>query len=130
MAPARLAVHALAEAVEEHALAVLDAHGLQLGQQAQRGQLLHAMRQQRDAHAEFLHIGRGFIHIAGDAALVQRQRKRQPGDAATHHRDRGLFTRVHSALMFWALISAAQRSASFSTSWPNPSGVPVLGSMP
>ena len=45
------------------------------------------MRQQVDADAERLDLGRGLEDAAGDAGLVQRQREREPADAAADDQD-------------------------------------------
>ena len=69
MAAARLAVDELAEAVEEHALEILDSLGFDLGLHAQRRQLAHGVRQERDADADVPDLGRRLVDIAGQAAL-------------------------------------------------------------
>ena len=68
---ARLLVDELAEAVEEAALGVLDAGAQQLVAEAERGELAHRMRQQRDADAELLHFRRRLVDAAGNPARVQ-----------------------------------------------------------
>ena len=84
---ARLGVDELAEAVEEAALAVLDALARQRLGEAERGHLAHGMGQQGDADAQLLHLGRALVHPAGDPALVQREREGQPADAAADDGD-------------------------------------------
>ena len=84
---ARLSVDELAEAVEEAAIEVLDPLGRQCLSEAERGQLAHAVGQQRDPHAQLLHLRRALVHAAGDAALVQGEREREPADAAADDRD-------------------------------------------
>ena len=58
--------------------------------QAERGELAHRMRQQGDADAELLHLGRRFVDVAGDAALVQAEREREAADAAADDGDAGI----------------------------------------
>ena len=79
---ARLLVDELAEAVEEAALGVLDAGREQLVAQAERGEFAHAVRQQRDADAELLQLGRRLVDAARDAARMQVERERQPANPA------------------------------------------------
>ncbi len=79
---ALLPVNELAEAVVEAALAVLDAGLEQRVAEAERAELAHGMRQQRDADAQFLDLGRALVDAAGDAALRQIERERQPADTA------------------------------------------------
>ena len=86
---ALLLVDELAEAVEEAALAVLDAGRQQLVRDTERGEFAHRMRQQRDADAELLHLRRALVDRAGDAAPMQVEREREPGDAAADDRDLG-----------------------------------------
>src|SRR6185295_9214550 len=73
-----LGVDELAEAVEETALAVLYALARQRLAEAERGQLTHAVGQQRDAHAQLFHLRRALVHATGDATLVQGEREREP----------------------------------------------------
>ena len=48
----------------------------------ERGKLLGGMRQQIDADADRLDLGRGLEDAAGNAGRVQRQPERQAADAA------------------------------------------------
>ena len=50
--------------------------------QAERGEFAHGMRQQRDADAELLDLRRALVDAAGNPALLQIERERQPADAA------------------------------------------------
>src|SRR6266540_2088994 len=75
VAPARLAVDQLAVARIEADLAGLDALGGELIGDAEVAQDLRCMRQQVDADAERLDLGHGLEHAAGDADLMQRDRK-------------------------------------------------------
>src|ERR1700722_12739228 len=84
---ARLLVDQLAEAVEERALARLEAGREQRLVDAERRELAHRMRQQRDADAELLHLRRALIDATRDAAPMQVQRQRQAGDAAADDGD-------------------------------------------
>src|SRR5262249_25632709 len=111
-AAAGLAIDELAEAVEEDALLVLDRHGAKPRFEAQRGELAHSVGQERDAHAQLLHLARGFVDGAGDAALVQREREREAGDAAAHDRH----AHPYSALMPADFTTSAQRTTSASIS--------------
>ncbi len=86
---ALLPVDQLAEAVEEAALAVLDAGFLDLRLQAERRQLAHGMGQERDADAELLHLRRALVDAARDAARVQGEREREPANAAADDGDLG-----------------------------------------
>ncbi len=79
---ARLLVDELAEAVEEAAFAVLDTGGEQFLVEAQRGKLAHGVRQQRDADAELLDLGRALVNASLDPALLEIERQRKPADAA------------------------------------------------
>jgi hypothetical protein len=45
------------------------------------------MRQQGDANAEFLHVGRALEHPARDAVPMQIERERQAGNAAANDCD-------------------------------------------
>ena len=84
---ARLPVDELAEAVEEAALGVLDARAQQFVAQAERGQLAHRMRQQRDADAELLHVRRCLVDLGRDAARMQIERQRKPANPAADNCD-------------------------------------------
>src|SRR5439155_16707593 len=81
VAPARLLVDELAVPVEEGALLVLDRHLAQALLQAERRQLAHAVGQQRDADAELAYLLRRLVDAARDAALLQREREGEAGDA-------------------------------------------------
>src|SRR3954453_5187735 len=83
---ARLLVDELAEAIEEAALRVLDSRRQQLIAQTQRGELAHAVRQQRDADAELFQFRRGFVNTAGDPPCVKIERKREPANSAADDR--------------------------------------------
>ena len=85
--PTRLGVNELAEAVEEAAFAVLDALGGQRLAQAERRELAHGVRQQRDAHAELSNDRRALVHVTADSALVQREGQGQPADTTADDRD-------------------------------------------
>src|SRR5512141_455452 len=77
---ALLPVNQLAEAVVEAAFAVLDAGYEQLIAEPERAEFAHGMRQQGDADTQLLDLGRALVDAAGDAALRQVERKRQPAD--------------------------------------------------
>jgi hypothetical protein len=47
--------------------------------------------QQRDAHAQLLHLRRALVHAAGDAAQVQGEREREPADTAADDHDVHVF---------------------------------------
>ena len=79
---ARFLEDELAEAVVEAQLLRLDRERGELFLQAQLGQLAHAVRQQVDADAQRPDLRRRLEDVAGDAGLVQRQREREPADAA------------------------------------------------
>src|SRR4030095_8484767 len=81
-AAARLGVDELAEAVEEAALAILYALARQRLAHAERGQLAHGVRQERDADTELSHLGCALVHAARKAALMERERQGEPTDAA------------------------------------------------
>ena len=81
---ARLLEDELAEAVVEAQLPRLDRGPGELFLQAELGELAHAVRQQVDADPERLDLRRGLEDSAGDAGLVQRQREREPADAAAN----------------------------------------------
>src|SRR4029078_8483929 len=83
-------------------------HGAQPFLEAEGGELAHAVRQERDSHAQLLHLARRFVHRARDPALVQREREREAGDAAAHDRD----SHRYSALMPADLTTSAQRTPS------------------
>ena len=85
--PPGLTVDVLPETVEKHALQVFNACRLNLGLQAQRSQLAHGVRQQRDAHTKLPDLWHSFIHVTQQPALLQCQRKAESGYAATDHRD-------------------------------------------
>jgi hypothetical protein len=84
---ARLPVDQLAEAVEEAAFGILDTGAQQRVAEAECRKFAHRVRQQRDADAELLQLGRGLIDPARDAARMQVQRKRKPANPAADDRD-------------------------------------------
>ena len=81
---AQLAPHHLAEAVGVDQFARADAGAIERRQQAERGQFLDRVRQRVDADAEFAQLAHLLEHGAGDADLVQRQRRRQSADPAAY----------------------------------------------
>ncbi len=80
--PGRLAVHKLAEPVEECRFPSGDGDPRQRLLQAQLGQHLHRMREQTDADANRLDLGRRFVDARGDARFMKCQGECQPADAA------------------------------------------------
>ena len=78
----RLAVHELAEAVEEARLVREHGDAGQLAFQAEAGQLRGGVRQDVDADAERAEFRRRFQHQAGNAVAVQAERQGEPPDAA------------------------------------------------
>src|SRR5215510_10819197 len=71
-APApRLCMDELAEAVEETALAVLDALTGQSLAEAERTQLAHGVWEKGDADAQLPHLGRALVYAAGETALLE-----------------------------------------------------------
>ena len=81
---ARLAPYHLAEAVGVDQFAGADARAIERRQQAQRGKLLDRVRQRIDADAQFAQLADLFEHRAGDADLVQRERRCQSADPAAY----------------------------------------------
>ena len=81
--------------LKKRALAVLDAGCEQFVAEAERAEFAHRMRQQRDADAELLDLGRALVDAAGDAALLEIERERQPANAAA---DDGYFHAVFASL--------------------------------
>ena len=79
---ARLGVDELTEAVEEAALTVLDALSRQHVAEAERRHLAHGVRQESDADAQLLHLGRALVHTARKAALVEGKREGESPDSA------------------------------------------------
>src|SRR5436305_9105855 len=79
---ARLPVDELTKTIEEAALGVLDAGFEQLLAEPERREFAHAMRQQRDANAEFFQLRRRFIDAAGYPACVQVEREREAANTA------------------------------------------------
>ncbi|MNC91593.1 hypothetical protein D3C83_78850 [compost metagenome] len=81
-APARFLEDELPVAVVEAQFLRLDGERGELFLQAELGELAHAVRQKVDAHAQRPDLRRGLENLAADARLVQRQREREPADAA------------------------------------------------
>src|SRR5262245_11811151 len=82
VAAARLLEDELAEAVVEAQLARLHRHRGELFLQPEFGQLSHAVRQEIDADAERLDVGRSLEDPAWNAGLAERERERQSAHAA------------------------------------------------
>jgi hypothetical protein len=81
-APAeRFLVDELAEAVEEHTLRRFHANARQRGLEAKSAQDFGRVRQQVDAHADRLDLGRGLEEPEGNAATMKLERQRQAADA-------------------------------------------------
>ncbi len=89
VAAAQLAVHELAVAREEAAIEVLDGLAFERVLQPERSEFAHRVGQQRDADAQRLELAHTLEHGAADAALVQRQREGEAGDAAADDRNMG-----------------------------------------
>ena len=131
MTTARFALYVLAEVVVKNAFQVLYAGRLDLRLQAQTRQLVHAMRQQSDAHADLLDVGHGFKYVAREAALIQRQGKAQAAYAATDDGDVCVDGgRAYSEVMALRLITWPQRGSSLLTRVVSSSGDEVVASMP
>jgi len=92
----RLAVDELAEAVEERALARDDRDALELGEDAERFERGARVRQDVDADAERLQLGRGVVDAAGDSGAVQRERERQAADSGADDEDVAAASRVRA----------------------------------
>ena len=84
---ARLAIDQLPEAIVEAALPIFDSGGEQFFLQAKRGEFPHAMRQQREADAKLLHLGRAFENAAGNAAFVQIKCQGEPANPGADNED-------------------------------------------
>ena len=80
-APGRLAVDVLAEAIVETIFARGDRDLGQRLLQAERAQFARGMRQDVDADADRLELGRRLEDAAGDAGAMQHQAERQAADA-------------------------------------------------
>jgi hypothetical protein len=80
--PERLAVDELAEAVEERRFGGLDRHLRERVLQTQVRQHARRVRQEVDAHAHRLDLGRRLEHPARNLPLMQLEREREPADAA------------------------------------------------
>ena len=107
--------------------------------EAERGELAHRMRQQRDADAELLDLGRALVDAARDAVPMQVQRQRKAGDSAADDRDvhdsriqprPGCVITLSSAgvperTAASPRLSAGTRSDGFSTFSPWPPHVPI-----
>ncbi len=81
---ARLPPHHLAEAIGVDQLAGADPGAVERGQQAQSGEFLDRVRQRIDADPEFPGLAHLLEHGGADARRVERERRRQPADAAAH----------------------------------------------
>src|SRR5581483_11812991 len=97
--PARLAIDELTEAVEETALAVLNAGGQHFIANTKRGELAHSMRQSGNADAKLLDLRHALIDRAVNAALFQVERERKPANAAADDGD------LHAVTPRWTAIS-------------------------
>ena len=134
---ARLLVDELAEAVEEAAFGVLDSGAQQFIAEAERGELAHRMRQQRDADAELLQLRRRLVDAARDPARMQIEREREPANPAADDRD-GHVIRHSRARPKARLRASATRygrdresittiSAELQSSWLSIPGPPTFG---
>jgi hypothetical protein len=55
--------------------------------EAERGELAHRVREQRDADSQLTHLRRALVDATGDAVLAQGKREGEPADAAADDRD-------------------------------------------
>src|SRR6266545_1526787 len=120
VAAAWLLVDELAVAAVEGELARLDGASGQRVLQAKLAELTHAVRQDVDADAQRLDLGRRLEHARGNAGLMQAERQRQPADAATDDQDIGVVT--HSGLIPRLATTSAQRPLSRTTISPSAFG--------
>ena len=95
-------------------------------------ELAHGVRQEIDADAERMDLGRGLEHAARDAGLVAAQRQRQPADAAADDQDVG--RREAGAHSGWiprlGHDVGPARAVARPRSRPSAAGVEVAGTRP
>src|SRR4029077_17906304 len=103
--PALLAVDELSETVEETAVLVFDAGLKQFTAKAERAELTHRMRQQRDADAERLDLRRALVYAAGDSTLLEIKCEREPANATADNRYVHPVTPVRWLVSYSGLIS-------------------------
>ena len=77
----RLPINKLAEAVEERRLSCLHRHLREQRLESEFAQHLRRVRQQVDADADRLDLGRGLVDAARNVSRVQLERERQPADS-------------------------------------------------
>src|SRR4029077_4230561 len=81
-----LAVNQLPETVEETAVLVFDAGLEQFIAKAERAELTHRVRQQRDADAQRLDLRRALVYAAGDSTLLEIKCEREPANTPADNR--------------------------------------------
>src|SRR6476661_2715900 len=100
-----LAVDELSETVEETAVMIFDAGLEQFIAKAERAELTHRMRQQRDADAERLDLRRALVDAGGDSTLLEIKCEREPANAAADNRYVHPVTPIRWPVSYSGLIS-------------------------
>src|SRR6185437_14981949 len=102
--------------------------------EAELAELAHAVRQEVDADAERMDLGRGLEDATRDAGLVAAQRQRKPADAAADDQDVRRGGRggggAHSGWIPRLLTTSAQRWRSLTTISSSAAGVEAVGTRP
>src|SRR5262249_39720890 len=79
--------HGLTEPIGVDEFARADARGIQRGQQAERCEFFHGMRQYIDAEAKLAQSGRLFVDLDVDAKIVQGKSRRETANATSRDDD-------------------------------------------